>query len=345
MAEIALKDLAGRSMVLSNPAQRLVAIGPGTLRLLAYCRIAERVIGVEAIEQRDYAGRPYTLANRGHFAHLPVFGQGGPGKPVDKEALLRLKPDLVLANALEPADADRLAREIRAPVALISYGEDGIFDEQSILSSLRLIGQATGSLERAEALIATYLTIKDDLARRTKGLAHRPSVYVGAVGYKGMHGIASTQAQFLPLRLLGADNVADALSAKPKQLFVDREQLLVWNPDYVFVDAGGLSMVSEESRKTPQFYRALKAFAGGRAYTTLPYNYYATNLEIALSDAYFIGKQIYPDRFSDVDPHREAERIVKAFVGVSVLDEVEANYSGFARLILQDGVKAIAPDR
>ena len=36
------------------------------------------------------------------------------------------------------------------------------------------------------------------------------------------------------------------------------------------------------------------------------YNWYANNYDTVLADAYAIGKLLYPDRFADVDPERNA---------------------------------------
>jgi len=55
----------------------------------------------------------------------------------------------------------------------------------------------------------------------------------------------------------------------------------------------------------------LKAFKEGRVYGTLPYNYYRTNIAVALADTYYIGKILYPDKFKDVDPEKKATRYFK----------------------------------
>jgi iron complex transport system substrate-binding protein len=59
----------------------------------------------------------------------------------------------------------------------------------------------------------------------------------------------------------------------------------------------------------------LEAFKEGRVYGTLPYNYYHTNIAVALADAYYIGKVLYPDKFKDVDPEKKADEIFQVFLG------------------------------
>ncbi len=69
-------------------------------------------------------------------------------------------------------------------------------------------------------------------------------------------------------------------------------------------------------------------------YGVLPYNFYSTNYESVLADAYFIGKTVYPDRFADIDPSVKADEIYAKFVGKPVFNELNRNYNntGFRKI-------------
>jgi len=71
-------------------------------------------------------------------------------------------------------------------------------------------------------------------------------------------------------------------------------------------------------------------------YGVLPYNYYNTNYETVLADAYFIGKVLYPDQFSDIDPQEKADEIYTQFVGKPVFKAINKNYKdlGFATITI-----------
>ncbi|MGB9804145.1 MAG: iron ABC transporter substrate-binding protein, partial [Desulfofundulus sp.] len=56
-------DLAGRQVEVPVPARKVVAIGPGALRLVCYVNGADKVVGVENLEKRQPTGRPYILAH------------------------------------------------------------------------------------------------------------------------------------------------------------------------------------------------------------------------------------------------------------------------------------------
>ena len=151
---------------------------------------------------------------------------------------------------------------------------------------------------------------------------------MGAIGFKGVHGITSTEAFYQPLEWIRARNVANEIG-RPGHYFIDPEKLLLWNPEVLFVDAGGLDMVDSDFRKNADFYQRLSAVQKNRVFLTLPYNYYHTNIEIALADAYFMGKILYPKTFTDIDPAKTADKIFAFFVGRPVYRQIKEELHGF----------------
>ncbi|MEG3068269.1 MAG: hypothetical protein RQM95_08665 [Syntrophaceticus schinkii] len=74
---IKITDLSGREVEIKAPAKKIVAIGPGALRLVCYVNGADKVIGVEELEKKSPTGRPYFMANS-QLKDLPTIGPGGP---------------------------------------------------------------------------------------------------------------------------------------------------------------------------------------------------------------------------------------------------------------------------
>jgi iron complex transport system substrate-binding protein len=50
---IKITDLSGREVEIKAPAKKIVAIGPGALRLVCYVNGADKVIGVEELEKKS----------------------------------------------------------------------------------------------------------------------------------------------------------------------------------------------------------------------------------------------------------------------------------------------------
>jgi iron complex transport system substrate-binding protein len=327
-------DLLGRQVEVAIPAKRIVAIGPGTLRLVCYLQAASKVVGVEDAEKRwqPFEGRPYLLANP-QLRDLPVIGSGGPASNPDPERLALVRPDVVFATyLLDRGQADQLQQKARVPVVVLSYGELSTFSAE-VEESILLLGKLIGEEKRAAEVVGYMKRCFEDLSRRVKDIpvSAKPRIYVGGLGARGSHGIESTQAKFPPLVALRAKNVADE-SGREGSVMVDREKLLQWDPEVIVLDEVALPLILSDYKKNPDFYRRLRAVKEGRVYGQLPFNYYATNIENTLANAYWLGSLLYPRAFRDVDPVRKAEEIYSFLLGRPLYQDIARVYGGFKKV-------------
>jgi len=337
--QVTVTDLLGREVSIPATVEKVIAIGPGALRLYVYAGNLEYVVGVEQIEADSPTGRPYLLANP-ELAELPVIGQGGPNNAPDPEKTLTVAPDVILSTyATDAAAADELQAKTGIPVVVISYGTIGfgtttIFGDE-VQDSLRLIGSITGQDDKAAAAIDFILQAQQDLVGRTRDIpdAGKPSVYVGGLGARGTHGIESTQGHYALLDAIHARNVVDE-TGESGSIMIDKEKLLDWDPDFLFIDQGGLAAVVEDYQKNPVFYESLSAVQDGQVYAQLPYNYYSTNIDTAIADAYYLGKILYPTAFADVEPEQKADEIYQALLGRPAYAQMAAAFGGFKPLNL-----------
>ncbi len=329
---VSITDMSGRSVELQIPAAKVCAIGPGALRLICYTGAAGKVVGIENMEKRWSTGRPYILAYP-ELLDLPVIGQGGPDSTPDPEALLSVNPDVMFAAYLvDASEANELQEKTGIPVVVLSYGELGTFDQQ-LLDSVRLVGQLTGNQARAWEVVDFIKGCQDDLNKRTSGITNdqKPTVYAGGIGMKGTHGIESTQADFPPFTAINARNVMDETGRKGS-VMIDKEQLLQWDPNIIFIDESGWQMVQDDYAKNPGLYTSLKAVQNDEVYGYLPYNYYTTNVDTALADAYFMGTVIYPNSFKDIDPVEKAGEIYRFLLGKDTYERMSKDFGGFKKL-------------
>lgn len=330
---VTVKDLIGREVKVPNNVERIVAAGPGALRIIVYLNASDKIVGVEDFEKLHKYGRPYILAHP-ELRELPSIGPGGPGKLPNLEALVNLKPDVIFMTYVDAKTAQDIQEKTGIPVVVLSYGQLTAFEDEELFKSLELAGKILGKEKRAQEVINFIKSLQEDLSKRTEN-TKSPSVYVGGLGYKGAHGIESTRAKYPPFVVLHAKNVVDELGEGHK--FIDKEKLLEWDPEYIFIDEGGLSLVLDDYKKNPKFYESLKAVKNENVYGVLPYNYYATNIGTALADAYFIGKVLYPERFKDVDPIKMANDIYEFLVGKPVYEALAEQFGGFGRINLSTG--------
>ncbi len=331
---ITVTDMDGRRVRIPGPPERIVCTGPGSLRQICYLGAQDRLVGIEKMEKDWPTGRPYWIANP-KLAELPVIGPGGPAginAEPDLEALLRVRPDVLFVSYMEAARADALQEKTRIPVVLLSMGRFATFDE-AVYASLRIAGRVLEKEERAEQIIAFIERQRKDLHGRTVSIEEgdKPGVYVGGIGYKGSQGIESTDADYIPFAWIHARNLARQVR-REGHLFLDREKLLVLDPDVIFLDGGGISMVAADYTRRRGIYQSLKAFRHQRVYVLYPYNWYVTNIGTALTDAYVAGKILWPERFADTDPEAKAEEIFTFFVGSPVLGRMRETYGRLGRV-------------
>ncbi|WP_054839535.1 ABC transporter substrate-binding protein [Thermococcus sp. JCM 11816] len=334
---ITVTDSLGRTVQVPVNVQKVVAIGPGALRLIVYLNASDMVVGVEDFEKKYSYGRPYIIAHP-ELKNLPSIGPGGPGKLPNLEALTNVSPDVIIAVFISKEQADEIQEKTGIPVVVLSYGARGGgmkgFNDPRLIESIQLAGKILHREERAKELINFFNSVQEDLQKRVKG-EKSPRVYVGGIGYKGAHGIESTYGDYAPFEVLNLTNIAASLG--PGWKTVDKEWLLKEDPDYLFIDEGGLKIILDDYRKNPDFYRALSALKEGRVYGLLPFNFYNTNLGTAIADTYYIGKVLYPEHFSDVDPVKKADEIYAFLVGKPVYETLKEQFGGFGKIDFENG--------
>ena len=327
-------DLAGRSVIIPAGADSFACIGPGCLRLYCYVGEKDQLAGVEDVEKTwGKTGRPYAMA-LGDVEGLAAIGPGGPGSAPDAERLLASGADVVFSTyAMEPAEIQELQDKLSIPVVALGYGEESLFS-QEVDRSLELLGQITGREERAQEVVNYFAQAKADLESRAAGVQDPPTVYLGCQSYQGSHGIESTTGDSPIFDALHARNVVEEAGIDG-YVTLDKEKLLELDPDFLIIDAGGLSVLQEDYETNPDYYESLSAVKRRDVYLQLPFNYYGANLEIALADAYYIGTVLYPDAFSDVDPAGKFDEICQALLDIDAYAQIaETYFGGYQRLEL-----------
>jgi len=320
-----VNDSSGRTVNVPAGASRIICIGSGCLRLICYLGAQDRIVGIESFEKTQQVGRSYRYANP-ELLNLPIIAAGGPGninKEPDLEAVLKVKPEIIFACYMDGDRADTLQKKIGISVVTLSYGRFGSFGNE-LYTSLRLLGKILGKEKRAEEIIVFTEKSKADLFKRTSGIdeTSKPSVYVGGVGYRGAQGIESTETDYLPFEWIKAKNIAKGLG-KEGHHFINKEKILALNPDVIFLDALGLSIITSDYAKYPQIYQALNAFSKGRVYTLWPFNAYMTNIDTVIIDSYAAGSILYPEKFRDIDMHKKIDEVYSFYIGKSVSEPMK----------------------
>jgi iron complex transport system substrate-binding protein len=329
-------DTAGRSVQVPDSVNQVICSGPGALRLLTYLQGQDLVVAVDDIEvtRRRFDARPYALANP-MYRQRPVFGEFRGFDNPDLILSLDEQPQVIFKTfATMGHDPLELQEKTGIPTVILEYGDLGTH-RAALFDSLRTMGDVIHKRARAEEVIAFFNATLTDLKRRTEQLPRsmKKTCYVGGIAYKGPHGLVSTETGYPPFMFVNAENVA--CGSRPagkasRQVKIAKEQLLVWDPEVLFLDLSTLQLEGPASglweiRNDPAF-KTLGAVREGRVYGVLPYNWYTINFGSVLADAYFIGKILYPGQFQDVDPVAKADEIYTFLVGAPVFEEMRAAF-------------------
>ena len=341
---VTVTDGFGRTVSIPEDVKSVVCSGAGSLRYLAYLQAQDLVVGVDSLEKQEakIEGRPYVLANP-QLKNYPLIGEAR-GKD-DPEKIINVNPQVVLkagttgqSSSANAAEADNLQEKTGVPVISFPYGSLRNEEQKAeMYSSLRLMGEVTGKQQRAEEVIDYIEATMEDLEKRTADIpeSEKKTVYVGGVSIAGAHGIISTEPAYPPFLWVNANNVAAGMGTEHAD--IAKEALVDWDPEYIFIDIGTLQLGNEgairELRDEPAF-KELSAVENGKVYGVIPYNFYSTNYESVLANAYFVGKVLYPDRFEDIDPEVKADEIYTFFLGRPVFSDLNGQYNntGFKQI-------------
>lgn len=313
-------DMLGRHVQLPDTLERIVGVRASALRMLLYMGASNKISGIEDIEHRNE--RPYILAHP-ELLELPTIGpmMGG-----DAELILKARPEAIFMTYSTLEDANRLQTQTGIPVVAIDATEFGTARD-TLFSTFRLLGKILHKEARADSLVHFINHNIEDLDQRTQDISDKlkPGVYIGGVPYSGAHGITSTQPYYPPFMFLNAKNVAaevrDERYSHVRGTYIDKEQLMMWNPGYLFIDHSGL-MLSKNDMAAGNLQQSLGAIQNKQTHVVMPYNNYATNYELVLANAWYIGKVLYPERFADIDIKEKTNAISQQFLGAKLYDSL-----------------------
>lgn len=328
-------DAYGREVTVPANAQTAATVGSGA-RFVVYAGAQDKLIAVTEMEIDPQLNRPYAIAYADLFKDLPTTSNGNHllETEVNEEELVKLAPDVIISSRSKE-ECEQLQANTGIPVIGITY-QNQLFTD-NVYNSIQCVGEALGTEDHAAEVIAKMKEWEADLTNRVGAIPddQKPSVYVGAVNYKGAKSWGGTYAHYACTDVLGAKNVADE-TGQDGAIDVDLEQIGAWNPDYMFLNAGNLDMLKADYAENKEFFDGLKAFQDGHLYTQPFFNFNGTNVDTGICDTYFIGATIYPEAFADVDLDAKYTEIFETMLGgfdfYSVMKENKMGFKSFPSL-------------
>ena len=326
-------DALGREVTIPAEVKTIAPLG-NAARLCVYLQVQDRFVTITPSDFGDSKFMAYSWGNREVWSQLPIGASGGYGV-FHPEVLLEADPDVILCT-YEADIVKDIEEQTGLPVVAVAQGT--LFGED-YEQSLRIFAQVCGVEQRAEELIEYLNGCLEDLNQRTRDIAEedKPLVLGAAATFRGFHGI---QGVYVDSPVFAVVNANDAAVGLEKQSFdtgveVDKEIILDWDPDILFLDSGNLNLVTAEYGEDPGFFEQLKAVENGQVYQYPNSTANYTNVEVPLANAYYIGSILCPEAFADVDFEAKAEEIFSFFLGRDgYLDALTESGLGYANIVL-----------
>lgn len=322
-------DMTGRTVEIPAVVNTVVPLG-NTPRMITYLGLADKAVGIGGMDSENITPvTAYAYANREIWKDLPTVGtDAGGATDYYPEQIIAAAPDVVLCS-YNAELADEIQTKTGIPTVAVAMGT--LFGDD-YNEALRLLGTVCGAEDRAEAVISYVDDCLADLSARTGDVpdADKPTVLGAAATFKGAHGIDGVYTHYAVFEAIAANDVTDGISETAGGVMVDKEQILGWNPQYIFLDSGGVQLVKQDYAASPDFYAQLQAVTDGCVYQYPSSTSYYSNVEIPLVNAYYVGSLLYPEQFADVDFETKANEIFKFFLGaddyLSVINDAGAGY-------------------
>ncbi|WNL42667.1 ABC transporter substrate-binding protein [Halomonas sp. PAMB 3264] len=337
---IEVVDIAGRSVSLEGPAERVI-LGEGRqiylLGLLEPEAPFTHVVGWrEDFSQADPDNYARYAERFPEMTDIPTFG-GFKDGTFDVEQAASLSPDVVFMNleakaATEDAGYDDKLAQLDIPIVYVDFREDPV---AHTIPSMRLIGQIMGDDAAAEAFIDFA---EEQLARVTDVIDEadpaRPSVFIDrAGGYSDECCMSFGPGNFGEyVELAGGSNIADGIIPGSFGT-LNPEQIIAASPEHVVVTGGnwdayvpggawvgmgpGADMDAARDKLEALTERTamtgVQAVADGNVHAIWHQFYNSPYYFVAIQQ---LAKWLHPELFEDLDPEATMEELHERFLPI-----------------------------
>ena len=226
---ISVIDDVGRNVTITEyPPKRIVSLEPGCTEILFALGLGDKVVGVD--EFSDY---PPEVQERVKAGNLTVVGSFG--EAFNVEAIMGLQPNLILASGgiqhligiIEELEG------LGLPVVVIyPKGVDGVF------SDILLIGEITGQMDEADALMTNMVKRIREVTDKTQNLP-RPRVYIEYFFDGGYWSYGSESFASELIYMAGGINVFAGYAGK--YLSTSTEEVLKADPEIIIISEGSMA--------------------------------------------------------------------------------------------------------
>ena len=289
------QDKLGRTVRIPLPVRRAVLYE--TYELTAALGVWDKIAGISR----------YAYENDLMLAVKPDMAKtippAGSGADVNIEALLKLKPDLVVTWTFKPDSIRFMEEKGLKVIALYPESIRELYDAMRLQGKLfgkeKKVEQSISRMERIFALIRQRTApIPPEKRRKAVWLGGKPTTVSGGIGINNDL-----------IGLMGGINPAAVIKERSADVSVER--LIAWNPETVFI-WGSAKYTAGDLLTSPQ-WRHVAAARTGRIYKAPRWSTWSPRLAVI---ALWMAMKTYPEYFRDMDFEKTAEDFYQSVYGI-----------------------------
>jgi iron complex transport system substrate-binding protein len=231
---IKLTDGLGRSIELAAPAQRVISIAPSNTEILFALGAGQQIVGRE--EMSDYPAEAKNVTSIGS-----VF------QKINTEAIVALKPDLVLAAEINSPEQVKALEDLKLNVYYLPNPKT--FDD--LYANLETVGKLTGRSAEAAKLNESLTARYDAVMQKLSQAKDAPTVFYEIDATDPTKPYTSGPGTFIDLviALAGGKNIGGSLKDAFAQ--ISSEELVKQNPDLIVLGDALYGVTPESVAQRP----------------------------------------------------------------------------------------------
>lgn len=248
-APITLTDSLGRSVTLAQPATHIVTLAPSDTEILNALGALDILVGRD-----DFSDFPPEVSS------VPSIGSEYPN--VNAEAVVALKPDLVLAAGVtNPDDVKKLA-----DLGLTVYATSNAKTLDDIYTDIQNVGALVGKSDEATKVVADLKARVQAIADKAKTAAAQPVVFYEVDATEPEKPWTAGTGTFIDqlITLAGGKNAGGSAADYYQISF---EQLLTANPDIIVLGSSTYGGQTAETVAQRPNWNKLNALKNNAVYT------------------------------------------------------------------------------
>lgn len=314
LANRVVTDQLGRQVTIPDQVDRVVVLQHQTLNLLVQMNATDKIVGILANWKQQLGDHYVRLAPE--LEHKAMLGDL---THVDTESLVALHPQVVFVTNYAPKEMIDSISKLGLPVIAISLRHDSAGEKakmnpsmaneekaynEGLKEGITLIGEVVNKEPQAKALVDATFASRKMVSDRLKDIPESKRVHAYMANPE-LTTYGSGKYTGLMMSHAGALNVAASTIQGFKQ--VAMEQVIVWNPQVIFVQ-DRYPKVVDEINSSPE-WQVIDAVKNHRVYLMPEY---AKAWGYPMPEAMGIGelwmaKKLYPEKFRDVDMQKVAD--------------------------------------